>query len=210
MRNVRTQSQSTLYLDQERQIVQLAIEYGVHDCEPILTPVEPHFDIQKYSDTPLVCHFPSNNWWVPFCGLTGNRILKSCNMWSSWHDFAPGMDVLASWIYWGPWKICTRPSPRTSRLRVAKQLWGMTLLQMRGITFIQTHTGRGSLWIGSLTLEFSFCSMVIVLPGSPTNSMLLRCHLLRLRILLCMMHVRTVWTSFISSVSLCRIWHSTR
>lgn len=35
-------TQSTLFLDQERQIVQVENEYGVQDCKPSLTPMEPH------------------------------------------------------------------------------------------------------------------------------------------------------------------------
>lgn len=52
MRNVKTPS--ALCSDQERQMVQVAIRYGVQDCKQIVTPMEPYLDLQRSSNNPLV------------------------------------------------------------------------------------------------------------------------------------------------------------
>lgn len=35
-----------LDMDQDIQMLQLAAKYGVHDCKPVLTPMDPHIDLR--------------------------------------------------------------------------------------------------------------------------------------------------------------------
>lgn len=64
VRIIRTQS--TLCLDQERRISQLAAEYGVQDCKLTLTPMEPRYKLYKSSNTPLVS--------IPLRQLVGSQM----------------------------------------------------------------------------------------------------------------------------------------
>lgn len=82
-------------------------------------------------------------------------------------------------LFWLRWGLCVKAYVHIQAQEalvqgIDGQFWGMSMLQMQGFAFILPQIGRWDLWIGDVALGIaSTISMMTMLPGSPSNILLL-------------------------------------